>query len=70
MIINEPGGSRIRSDNVCNNEQASRVFFITHAEHNLVKLKLNNNQPKLFTVFWRVLCEIEANQSNFLTFEN
>ena len=35
MIINELGGSPIRSDNVyfANNEQASPVFFIAHVEH-------------------------------------
>ena len=33
-------GSPIGSDNVyfANNEQASLVFFIAHAEHNLIKL--------------------------------
>ena len=38
-------GSPIRLDNVyfANNEQASLVFFITHAEHNLIKLKLYDN---------------------------
>ena len=41
-MINELGGSPIRSDNIyfTNNEQASLVFFIAHAEHNLVKLNL------------------------------
>ena len=45
MIINEHVGSPIRSDNVyfANNEQTSLVFFIAHAEHNLIKLKLYNN---------------------------
>ena len=45
MIINELGGSPIRSNNVyfANNKQASFVFFIAHAEHNLIKLKLYNN---------------------------
>ena len=40
-----PQGSPIRLDNVsfANNEQASLVFFIAHAEHNLIKLKLYNN---------------------------
>ena len=68
MIINELGGSPIRSDNVyfAKNEQASLVFFIAHAEQNLIKL----NQRILLTVFRRVLCEIQANQLNFLTFEN
>ena len=45
VIINELGGSPIRSNNVyfANNKQASFVFFIAHAEHNLIKLKLYNN---------------------------
>ena len=40
-----PRGSPIRLVNVCfaNNEQASLVFFIVHAEHKLIKLKLYNN---------------------------
>ena len=38
LIINEHVDSPIRSDNVyfANNEQASLVFFIAHAEHNLI----------------------------------
>ena len=38
LIINEHVGSPIRSDNAyfANNEQASLVFFIAHAEHNLI----------------------------------
>ena len=45
LIINELGSSLIRSDNVCfaNNEQALLLFFIAHAERNLIKLKLYNN---------------------------
>ena len=37
----------IRPGNVyfANNEQALLVLFITHVEHNLIKLKLYNNQP-------------------------
>ena len=37
MIINEHVGFPIRSDNVyfANIEQASLLFFIAHAEHNL-----------------------------------
>ena len=36
LIINELGGSPIRSDSAYfpNNEQASFVFFIAHAERN------------------------------------
>ena len=46
LIINELGGFPIRSDNVyfVNNEQGSLVFFIAHAEHNLINLNLYNNQ--------------------------
>ena len=45
LIINRHVGSPIRSDNVYfgNSEQTSLVFFIAHAEHNLIKLKLYNN---------------------------
>ena len=45
LIVDEHLGSPIRSDNVyfANSEQTSRVFFIAHAEHNLIKLKLYNN---------------------------
>ena len=37
----------IRPGNVyfANNEQALLVLFIAHVEHNLIKLKLYNNQP-------------------------
>ena len=67
-----------RSDNVycANNEQASfavftAMFCFTHAEHNIIKLKLYIiDQRKLLTVFRSVLCEIQRNQSNFLTFQN
>ena len=40
-----PRGSPIRLDNVYfdNNEQVSPVFFIAHAELNLIKLELCNN---------------------------
>ena len=36
---------RVRSDNVYfdNNEQALPVFFVAHAESNLIKLKLYKN---------------------------
>ena len=38
LIINEHVGSPIRSDNVyfANIEQTSLLFFIAHAEHNLI----------------------------------
>ena len=49
-MINELARSPTRSENVyfANNEQASiavftAVFCFTHAEHNLIKLKLYNN---------------------------
>ena len=40
-----PRGSPIPLDNVyfANNEQVSLVFFIAHAKHNLIKLRLYNN---------------------------
>ena len=45
LIINELGGSPIRSDDVyfANNEQAFPVSFIAHTEHNLIKIKLDQN---------------------------
>ena len=45
LVINEIRGSPIRSDNIyfADNEQALLVFFIAHAEYNLIKLKLYNN---------------------------
>ena len=45
LIINELGGSQIRSHNVYfpNSEPASLVVFIAHAEHNLIEPKLYNN---------------------------
>ena len=49
-MINEFAGSPTRLENVyfANNEQASiavfsAVFYFTHAEHHLIKLKLYNN---------------------------
>ena len=49
-MINELVGSPTRSENVyfANNEQASiavftAVFYFTHAEHHLIKLKLCGN---------------------------
>ena len=49
-MINELAFSPTRSENVyfANNEQAliavfTAVFSFTHAEHHLIKLKLNNN---------------------------
>ena len=49
MIINKLGRCPTRSDNVyfANNELSlavfTAVFCFTHAEHNLIKLKLYNN---------------------------
>ena len=77
-MINEPGRCPTRSENVYfgNNEQESiaaftAVFCFTHAEHNLINLNyIIIDQRKLLTVFWSVLCEIQRNQSNLLTFKN
>ena len=72
-MINELAGSPTRSENVyfANNEQASiavftAVFCFTHAEHHLIKLKLYNNWSA--QAVNSVLCEIQRNQSNLLTF--
>ena len=74
-MINELAGSPTRSENVyfANNEQASiavftAVFCFTHAEHNLIKLKLYNNWSA--QAVNSVLCEIQRNQSNLFTFKN
>ena len=64
-----------RSENVyfANNEQASTavfaaVFCFTHAEHHLIKLKLYNDWSA--QAVNSVLCEIQINQSNLVTFKN
>ena len=74
-MINELARFPTRSDNVyfANNEQASiavftAVFCFTHAEHYLIKLKLYNNWSA--QAVDSVLCEIQGNQSNLLTFKN
>ena len=74
-MINELAGSPTRSENVyfANNEQASiavftAVFCFTHAEHNLIKLKLYNNWSA--QAVNSVLYEIQRNQSNLPTFKN
>ena len=63
LIINKTRGSPIRLDNVYfgNNEQASLVFFIAHAEHNLIKLtlmglNLANGQNGIFgkNLIWQI----------------
>ena len=38
------------------NKQTSLVFFIAHAEHNLIKHIITDH--KLLTIFWSVLCDI------------
>ena len=74
-MINELAPFPIRSGNVyfANNEQESiavftAVFCFTHAEHHLIKLKLYNNWS--VQAVNSVLCEIQRNQSNLLTFKN
>ena len=71
-MINELVGSPTRSENLyfANNEQASiddrkhLLLLHLHAEHHLIKLKL-------YTVTVNsVLCEIQRNQSNLLTFKS
>ena len=60
---NKLGRSQTRSENVhfAKNEQTSNavftsVFYFTHAEHNLIKLKLHIiDQCKLLTIFRSVL---------------
>ena len=61
--------SRTRSENVYfgKNEQVfTAVFCFTHVEYNLIRLKLYNNWSA--QAVNRVLCEIQRNQSNLLTF--
>ena len=74
-MINEIGRSATISENVyfAKNEQASiavftAVFCFKHAEHRLIKLKLYNNWSA--QAVNSVLCEIQRNQSNLLTFQN
>ena len=74
-MIDELAAFATRSENVyfANNEQASiaafsAVFCFTHAEHHLIKLKLYNNWSA--QAVNSVLCEIQRNQSNLLTFKN
>ena len=43
-------------------------FRFTHAELHLIKLKIYNNSSA--QAVNSVLCEIQRNQSNLLTFEN
>ena len=74
-MINELVHSPTWSENVyfVNNEQASTavftaVFCFTHVKHNSIKLKLCNNWSA--QAVNSVLCEIQRNQSNLLTFKN
>ena len=43
LIINELVGFPIRSENIYFADKEQTAFFITHAEHNLIKLKFYNN---------------------------
>ena len=74
-MIDELARFPTRSNNAyfVNNEQASiavftAVFCLTHAEYHLIKLKLYNNISA--QAVNSVLCEIQRNQSNLLTFKN
>ena len=74
-MINQLGCSPTISENVSfvNNEKASiavftAVFCFTNAEHNLIKLKLYDNWSA--QALNSVLCKIQRNQSNLLTFKN
>ena len=74
-MIKELGCFLTRWENIyfANNEQRSiavftAVFCFTHAEHNLIKLKLYNNWSA--QAVNSVLYEIQRNQSNLLTFKN
>ena len=74
-MIKEIAGSPTTLENVyfAYNELASiavfiAVFCVAHAEHYLIKLKLYNNWSA--EAVNSVLCEIQRNQSNLLTFKN
>ena len=72
-MINELARSPTRSKNFVNNELAliavfTALFCFTHVEYNLIKLKLYNNWSA--QTVNSVLCEIQRNQSNVLTFKN
>ena len=52
-----------------NNKQVfTTMFCFAHAKHHLIKLKLYNNWS--VQAVNSVLCEIQRNQSNLLTFKN
>ena len=60
---------RVKNVYFANSEQVfAAVFCFTHAEHHLIKLKLYNNWSA--QAVNSVLCEIQRNQSNLLTFKN
>ena len=74
-MINELARSPTRSKNVyfANNDLAliavfTAVFCFTHVEYNLIKLKLYHKWSA--QTVHSVLCEIQRNQSNLLTFKN
>ena len=48
----------------------SNILGFTYAEHNLNLNYIIVDQRKLLTVFRSVLCEIQRNQSNLLTFKD
>ena len=73
-MINKLAVSPTKSENVyfADNEQASiavftAVYGFTHVEHHLIKLRLYNNRSA--QAVNSVLCEIQRNQSNLLTFK-
>ena len=73
LMINKLGRSHALSDNVyiANIEQASLMLrFVLHMR-NIIKFELYYNlSAQLLTIFWRALSQIQANQSNLLTFKN
>ena len=83
LVINELGRCPDISFNVnfANNEQASLSVFYCCVLFCTCQTKFNQtfliklnyfiiDQRKLLTIFRRVQCEIQANQSNLLTFQN
>ena len=78
-MIHKLGCSMTRSENVyfANNERASIavftvVFYFTYVEHDLIKLKVNNNSSvqAVNSISESAICEFQRNQSNLLTFKN
>ena len=81
LIINELGGSPIRSDNVyfANNEQASHVLFISNAKHNLNNNKSaqavinisdsamwNSSKPIKFPHLWKLAIQLTLNKAHVI----